>query len=104
MVTWRSTRYTARRMERTQKPKNAIDIPRGGGKAGGDAASENTTGYMKSAKPAANTMIARHANKIRCISRRSRLSDGTLSKACITMSPTTIILACDDQQRLSCAQ
>src|SRR5258706_3872904 len=102
MVTWRSTRYTASRMERTQKPKKAIDSARGGGWAGGEAGSENTTGYMNRANPAANTMIARQANKIRCISRRSRLSDGTLSKTRITISPTTIILAGDDQKRLSC--
>src|SRR5712672_781637 len=103
MVTWRSTRYTARRMDRTQKPKKAMESARGGGGAGSEDDSENTTGYMKRAKPAANTMIARHANRIRCISRRSRLSDGTLSKTCITISPMTIILGANDQKRLSCA-
>src|ERR1700681_2680443 len=41
---------------------------------------------MKRAKPPANTMIAEHANKISCISRRSRLRDGIPSKKRIATS------------------
>src|ERR1700680_3877218 len=69
-------------MERVQKPKKATDIVRGAAQA----VLENTTGYMKRAKPPANTMIAEHANKISCISRRSRLRDGIPSKKRIATS------------------
>src|ERR1700681_2627849 len=41
---------------------------------------------MKRAKPPANTMIAEQANKISCISRRSRLRDGIPSKKRIATS------------------
>ena len=64
-----------------QKPIKAMASARLGGMVG-----ENTTGYMKRARPLAKTIIATEAVRTSCISRRSKLAEGMRSKKCIGTS------------------